>query len=179
MVYAALGPVADAALDRNDPERNYGADAWLPLGGAGAQSPALRFSLPRWPLSAAVERATLWVRVRGDEASLWHVRAVAWQAPWSEAELNWNSAAAASLTLGAWQGPTDPAAPSAPSVAVSGGEHWWRWDITEVVRGWASGELANEGLMLLGEDEGPGASAYIAARESEQPAVLEVRFTTP
>ena len=108
-----------------------------------------------------------------------NVRAVALPYPWSEAEISWNAANSSSITLGSVQGPSDPAALSAESVAVSGGDHWWRWDVTGLVQAWTSGERANEGLMLVSEDVGRRGSAAIVAREGEHPAVLDVRLAAP
>ena len=176
-----LAPVADAALDKDAPDRNFGADALLPLSGGAARSAVLRFELPPWLATATVERAWLWVRITGEEERLLHVRVIPLQYRWSEAGISWNTAAMASAidTASAAGLAAAPSGTSEGAIAISGGDHWWHWDITYLVQAWASGELANEGLILSSEDESAAQDIYVMSREGDRPAILDVRLAWP
>jgi len=172
---ASLTTVADAALDRNAPDQNYGSEERLPLGGAGARSPVLRFDMPPWATGAAIERAELKVRTSGIPGSVLRVRVLGLQQAWTESEITWNSEGAVRRTNNV--GPTileDNRSEVIDDSVVVEADGWCRWDITDLVQAWASGQLPNEGLALATENDEAEEDVYVMSREGQCAAVLEI-----
>jgi hypothetical protein len=98
--------------------------------------------------------------------------------PWTEAQVTWNRAA----TGQNWASPgasgigTDRLAETTASTLVTGGAAWWTWDVTALAKEWVSGNLPNNGLMLISGEAGIHREIEIVAREHGQPAELVIEF---
>jgi hypothetical protein len=62
--------------------------------------------------------------------------------------------------------------------AVSGGDRWWEWDITPLVRDWASGARMNHGLMLLSREAPKAREITFMAKESGNPPQLIITYAS-
>jgi hypothetical protein len=156
-------PVADAYLNRADPDSNYGTGTTVWCGWQGmpvAMRAILRFDLTRIPTTATVSKATLRLHVNdtwGQDTDRFSVHRVtnAWTetgATWTGMSANYNPTVIAARSLG----------PSAAGTYV-------RWDITKLVRSWVETPGRNFGCVVRGTEGVDGNRSvllYFSSRET-------------
>jgi len=169
VVYATQGspailPVqADTWINQALPSTNYGSDTLLNVGrnAGNARHALLKFDTSSLPSSLVVISASLelysQINLLNAPEAANDIYADAVIGPWDETAVTWNSKPV-TQTMG------DP-----PSVYS---QNWMRWDVTNIVRGWYSGTIANHGIQLRPD------SAYPANREfSALPSPNAARLT--
>jgi hypothetical protein len=162
--------VRDTYLDAwTEDARHHAAESLIARQGA-IRMPLLRFDLRQLPSPSSIRRATLglYALSRSNPNAL-TLRVARLNRAWEAENATWNQASAteAWFQAGARDSESDRAARLYASEAVAGVERWVRWDITDLVQEWASGEAANFGLALLGEG---GISVEYLWASSEAPA---------
>jgi hypothetical protein len=169
---------ADADLDSWGPDRNNGYAAFLPLRTLGYKRPILHFPLGTLPSGARVQRAILRAQTSGTARGSVTVDVVGLLREWREYEVTWNDA----LSGQPWSGAgaslagVDSLTGTVASTVVSGGDGWWEWDVTSLVRDWLGGRVANNGLMLVSNDSSQHLEMAFTSREHTQPAQLVVEY---
>jgi hypothetical protein len=145
----------------------------------GIKRTLLHFSLDGLPPGSQVERAILMLRSVSTEDTGIDVDVVGLVRAWREHEATWN----APLTGHQWASPgaeavgVDRLGDIVAQITVSGGDRWWEWDITPLVRDWASGARPNHGLILLSRDAPKAREIAFTARESGDPPKVVIDYT--
>ncbi|MCD6518815.1 MAG: DNRLRE domain-containing protein, partial [Anaerolineae bacterium] len=176
-----LSVEADADMNSWAPENNYGYNALLPLRTFGYKRPIFRFNLSSLPKEAKVERALFRARTVGSEGAAITVEVVGLARPWSEHQVTWLSPA----TGQQWASPgadapgIDRLSEPADTITITGGERWWEWDVTSLVKAWASGQLPNYGFMLVSRDTALHREINVASQGYGYPAQLIIEYTAP
>jgi hypothetical protein len=169
---------ADACLNSWAPNTNQGYSAFLDLRTFGYKAPVVHFSLDGVPSNALVQRATLRLRTVGSAGNSLNVKVVGLARHWVESGVTWN----APLSGEQWTSPGASAPGSdrleevVASAVVSGGDQWWEWDVTTLVRGWISEDVPNHGLMLFCDDANVHAEHSFTSREYGTPAQLVIEY---
>jgi dienelactone hydrolase len=149
---ASYAGVADTYLNGWDPSGAYGASGELALRQDKLKRMLLKFDLsPSIPSgSAAVitrARLSLWVLwVSSDTPNSGDVYRV--NRHWTEASATWNSPWLATGCDAVPADREDTVLASALLPASWGS--WVAWDVTSLVQSWVSGQVANEGLVVIG-----------------------------
>jgi hypothetical protein len=133
-----LSAEADAWIDQNSPESNFGMDSTLKVQSKSGNNfrAFLRFALPSTPAGCVVQSATLRLysaSANGDRTlQAWQVDGTL---PWVETEINWTNQP---LTLGL------------PITTISA-NGYIQWDVTTLVHGMYAG--TNNGFLIRDEFE--------------------------
>ncbi len=142
--------MADTMVLAGYPTTNYGStedmwagyDTWLNPDGKNARS-LVRFDLSAIPSGTSIEQATLWLYLRRSydvpDASriIATYRVTSW---WAEGSVTWNTRPGFSGMYG-WV--------SIPHAAWG----WYAADVTNLVRGWVSGQYSNYGVWVFGNED--------------------------
>ena len=144
----AIPAEADTYIASERPNRNFGRDA-LFLGfnnvgdRYGAQRPLLRFDIAgNIPAGVVVDKAWLQLRLSfasppDDDPMPTVVRGLL--ESWNEETVTWSN---------------QPTWGDIYAQAPVGSAHeWYEWEITDLVRAWEEGTLANHGLEIIGDEE--------------------------
>lgn len=144
--------VYDTYLSSWDPSGIYGTDGALALRQDQIKRILLRFDLaPNIPSGSQIvvtqARLSMWVLWVSNEVPI-HADIYPVNRHWSEASANWYSPW---TTAGCSAIPADRegALAAAAMIGPTWGS-WLEWDVTNLVQSWASGQSANEGLIVLG-----------------------------
>jgi hypothetical protein len=144
------GDSEDTHIYQYEPSRNYCADNSLAVGYKQRNAALLRFDLSPIPMDATVTEARLELHARGwggtDATFDLHrvLRAVDMcQATWNQARTgaSWGVAGCNDTS-------TDRSATPESSVDTHGIWKWYTFDVSELVRGWVDGSVANHGVVL-------------------------------
>ncbi len=186
IVTVVVNADADASLHAVSKDTNYGSAAYLPLynqkaddgSQLGRKRPIFHFSLDMLPENAVVTQATLKALTLEDVAYNLNVQAVGLLRSWAEYQTTWNLARTGVpwTTAGADGTGTDRLATATSTTTLLGGPRWWQWDVTALVSDWASGALANNGVMLVSPDTNVWQGTSLASRERGQPAQLTISY---
>ncbi len=158
MTYATQGspailPVqADTWINQALPSNNYNSDSSLWVGRitGNARNTLLKFDTSSLPANAVIITAALELYSEINlmqptgTSDIW---ADAILSPWDESTVNWNSKPV-TQTMG------DP-----PSAYTT---NWLRWDVSNIVRGWFSGTIANNGIQLRLDPTGTSGYTFFA-----------------
>ncbi len=141
----------DAHLRQDAPNNNYGAvtNVEMRIAAGNNRRPVIHFTLPAIAQGEVITSATirLWVTTENnDVASLHRVTDT-----WTEAGVTWNNTN------------TDFNATAETSLAVNSSGVFVTFTVTNLVRGWADGTFANDGIMLIGD---AGANSSFASSEN-------------
>lgn len=147
-----LGSAEDTRFYKWDETRNYCLEDLISVGYKQWHSGLVRFDLSSIPADATIISATmqLWgVGWNAENLTIgvhYITRTVSMcQATWLSAYAgsNWGAPGCESVT-------TDRRETAESSVTTLGVGRWYLWPLTDVVQGWVSGGLANNGVLLRG-----------------------------
>ncbi|MBC7234518.1 MAG: DNRLRE domain-containing protein, partial [Chloroflexi bacterium] len=153
---AGYAGTRDADIDSYAPTTNDGAGGSLTVRTLELKSALIAFALDRLPQDAVVQEAQLRLYgVDGTNEAVICLETYPLLREWQEREVTWLQAANGQP----WAAP-GAAAPGLDRTAkhsglrglVEGGGHWYTLDVTDAVRRWATGELANHGWLLKGSN---------------------------
>ncbi|MBC7236806.1 MAG: DNRLRE domain-containing protein, partial [Chloroflexi bacterium] len=175
----SLSPVADTFLDSWAPNKPNGDESVLRVRSFGIKRALMRFSLDDLPPGAQIERALLQLRSLSDEDVAIRIDAVGLARFWKEREATWNAPLAGQewASPGAEAEGVDRLGEIVAQTDVSGGDRWWEWDITALMRQWALGQWANHGLMLLCREAPKAREVVFAAVDSADPPRLIIDYS--
>ncbi|CAG0937568.1 tRNA3(Ser)-specific nuclease WapA [Thermoflexales bacterium] len=173
VIYATQGspailPVqADTWINQALPSTNYGTDSQLYVGrlSGNARNTLLKFDTSSLPSNAVIVTAALElyseINLLKPEAptDIW---ADAILSTWDESTVNWNTRPV-TQTMG-----------DLPKAYATG---WLRWDVSNLVRGWFSGTIANHGIQLRLDPTGTSSYSFYA-RPANNAARLIVTYHT-
>jgi uncharacterized repeat protein (TIGR01451 family) len=156
IVTAQFDSVADATMIQAAPSTNFGdtTDMWVGYDhcyGAKIARSLVRFNLSSIPSGAAIEQARLYLRLGGscDSGNRTHtVTSYRVGSSWSELSVTWNTTPSCAEAYG-----------SASVASRTWG--WYSFNVTNLVRGWVSGSLPNNGLMIRGPESSGNSSALL------------------
>jgi len=138
--------VQDSWVDANQPDANFGGDAGLHVGlvmdpasgKLGERQALVQFDLSGLPKGATVVAATLQLyQTAASGSDAYQVEPDAAFAEWQEATVAWNNR------------PPNPNLGD-PAIMLDYAPGWKQWDVTQIVRNWSSGQVANFGFVLVG-----------------------------
>jgi hypothetical protein len=174
VIYATQGspailPVqADTWINQALPSTNYGSDSSLQVGRVtgSARNTLLKFDTSSLPSSLVVISASLEVyseinRLNAPEGAT-DIWADAILSTWDESTVNWN---------------TRPVTQTMGDLPKAYATDWLRLDVTNIVRGWYSGTIANHGIQLRLDPTGAGAY-YFTALPAQKSARLVIAYHT-
>jgi hypothetical protein len=173
-----LSVEADADLNSWTPTENKGYNAFLPVRTFGYKRPVFRFNLNELPEGAVLDRAVFRAQSSDTEGPAVEVELIGLLKPWAEHETTWELAA----TGEPWAEPganapgIDRLGYATSSALVSGGEAWWEWDITPLVRDWWSGDLTNHGFMLVSWQTDIQREISFVAKDHGYPSQLVIEY---
>ncbi|NOX63806.1 MAG: DNRLRE domain-containing protein, partial [Chloroflexi bacterium] len=170
-VTVTLTPVADAYVDEQQPNVNFGAQTELivrnelPGSGPTRSYALLRFDLNVLPADISVLSATLHLTQKaGAGDALVSISALRSLGPWDENSVTWSTFPAAGGPVSVLHNIAD--APQTEHV----------WDVTALVAAWVQGTYENHGFVL-GMDPAADAARAFWSRESERNApYLEIVY---
>jgi len=177
-----LPPVADTYIHSWFPATNYGTAWTLTLRSGDVAAPMFKFDvsgLPDTPSLAIAEASLKVFVVSRTNVSDVSTRVYPLLRPWTGAGVTWAVAepGVAWAKPGA-NGATDRGEGGAP-VTLAGAGIWVTYDVTAMVRGWALGGLANNGMVVKAGDEA-AVNYQFASAEHGQAAlrpVLRIVYT--
>ncbi len=142
----------DTEIHEYAPNANYCTAGQLRIGYKRQHEALFGFDLAGIPAGASVTRALLHVYVMGWSGSDVSMSAYALKrnADWCRATWNQSSSGEAWGLPGAGDASSDRRASPESSVTTSGIKKWYALDLTGLVQEWASGSLANRGVLLRG-----------------------------
>ena len=174
---------ADAFLDAWAANTAHGAEGRLELHKSGVKRPLLAFDLSALPPNWQGYHATLSLYVEFSDGGATAARAYEVRRPWREREATWNLALAGEP----WAHPganglgadPDRAAEPAYTATLRIATGWARFDVTDMLAGWAADPAANPGLLLVGA--GPASYRFYSsdAAETDLRPVLEISYALP
>ncbi len=138
--------VQDSWLDANQPDANFGGDASLHVGQVvdpttgllGERQALVQFDLSGLPAGATIVNATLQLyQTAASGFDAYQARPDAAFAGWQEAAVTWNN-----------RPPTGSLGD--PAITLDYASGWKQWDVTQMVRGWQTGQAPNFGIALIG-----------------------------
>ncbi|CAG1771628.1 hypothetical protein BAC2_01842, partial [uncultured bacterium] len=159
VIYATQGspailPVqADTWINQVLPSNNYGTDSQLYVGRptGSARNTLLKFDTSSLPSSLVVISASLElyseINLLNAPEGATDIWADAILSTWDESTVTWNSKPV-TQTIG-----------DLPKAYALG---WLRWDVSNIVRGWYSGTIANHGIQLRLDPTGTGTYSFYA-----------------
>ncbi|MBM3188887.1 MAG: alpha/beta fold hydrolase [Chloroflexi bacterium] len=161
--------VKDTFIEVYAQEANHGSEAGLYITGGDLRTPLLRFDLSHIPSNAVIKAAQLGLyayNASSDSAKVdaavyrllesWDEQSATWQVrsagtPWSKA---------GALGLGSDYEPN----PSPPLRTLSQPGVWYRYNVTDLARGWVQDSSSNHGMLLRGI--GGSGTLYLSSSES-------------
>jgi RHS repeat-associated protein len=145
---------------------NYGVDEFVNVGNDGwRERSLLRFDLAGLPANADVTTATLSAYMSETPYNAITIGAHRVTAAWTEGSGSWGECTYDGASWASRTGTDQWAAPGGDYVstaaatkshAATDGPGWDAFDVTSIVRSWASGGAANHGILLRATDEAPG-----------------------
>ncbi|RME48040.1 MAG: DNRLRE domain-containing protein [Chloroflexi bacterium] len=154
----SLAAVADTTLDEAAPAENQGDGAAVWVGQVAAPQSAarrglFRFDLGQMPAGAHIKQATLELYLASAAGRLeTEIAVFGVLDAWDERQVTWETAPAV--------------APRLTSAVVGVERRYYTWDVTELVREWYAGSLANNGLLLRDTDESTATLRGFFSREA-------------
>jgi uncharacterized repeat protein (TIGR01451 family) len=148
-----IPPTSDTLLYEWEPDRNYAAEWRVFLRSDGVSTMLLSFDLSELPydkndLYVAEATLSLYSDLRTNESYM-VASAVGVERPWIADEATWGQAS--DLTeweLGGCSGATDLTDVASEPVSIEETGAWIQFDVSEIVRGWVDGSLANHGIAI-------------------------------
>ncbi len=158
----------DTFISQWDPDANQGGASTIQVRSNEVLSALLRFDLEALPDHARIKRATLSLfavdRTNPQGISMW---VYTLQRPWEERQATWRLARDGEpWTKPGASGPGDRSAFPFASAVASRLEDWTSIDVTSAVQAWIEDPEANDGLILVGEQDGSVAYRFYS-REAE------------
>jgi hypothetical protein len=168
-----LEPVADASLNSSQPTTNNGQADQLQVTSINnvaqiTHVSLLRFDLALLPAGSLIDRATLRLRQLAASGDNWTVNLNRITTFWDENQVTWNSRPASVNFY-----------PELP-VPNPNDDPIFTWDVTELVRTWVQGGVANNGFEIVGTPVvGAAFGRSFSSREGIAPPELVIDYTPP
>ncbi len=155
------------------PSTRYAAAELLRVGSRPSYSSVLRFDLGAIPSSALVTSATLEIYATGWGGTNLSFSAFRIQRGANPAEATWTEAMAGTswASPGCNRVPDDRNGTAEAMITTINVYRWYSLDITAMVQAWASGALANNGLLLRADSATAISSYYFASSQHATSAV--------
>jgi hypothetical protein len=152
--YLGYTGTTDTYISVWEPTTNYGGSVTLLIRQGDVRSALVRFDLSALPAGATIQEARLglYALERSNPNAL-TISVYQVFRPWAENQANWNQATS-SLPWGSPgcnQVGVDRAAAAVAAQMVNSVSAWHEWDITSLVRTWASNPSSNCGVILKGD----------------------------
>lgn len=163
---STLNPSADAEVNTNNPDANYGSNTYYRVGVLSGKKYRvyIKFDLTGIPEGSAIISATLKLHKQSGTDITVNVHKVS--GSWSETGITWNNQPSYDSDTAA--------SDSAPNA-----EGWFEFDVTSVVQAWIDGE-SNYGFVL--ENDGATYSIVFDSREASDTSIrpkLVVEYVPP
>jgi predicted peptidase len=161
---------ADTYIYRDDPTANHARDGQLVVNNGGALASLLKFDISAIPSAAVIKEAQLTLYLANLPADALEVSTYALKRHWVDTEANWNQAAqGVSWAEPGVNGEGEDYYPEAIGMLDVQGTGPYVFNVKSLVQQWLTGQVSNEGILVLGPRCCGSGSVWYRFASSEAP----------